>query len=149
MQGRGRPQAFPRGALLGAGALVAFTLAAAAAPRFLDRPIAEPPGAAVESRDLFFEDRADGSVAVLAAKGVEVASLQPGTNGFARSLLRGLARERMKRGAGPETPFTLTRRADGRLDLADPVTGRRVELVAFGPTNAAVFARLLYEGDRR
>jgi hypothetical protein len=34
-------------------------------------------------------------------------------------------------------------RADGRLTLDDPSTGRHVELVAFGPDNEAVFAWLL------
>ena len=33
-----------------------------------------------------------------------------------------------------------------RLSLEDETTGRRVELNAFGPTNAGAFARLLREG---
>jgi hypothetical protein len=33
--------------------------------------------------------------------------------------------------------------ADGRLTLLDPMTGTRVDLGSFGPTNAAVFARFL------
>jgi hypothetical protein len=32
---------------------------------------------------------------------------------------------------------------DGRLTLQDPATGRNLDLLAFGPTNAALFARLL------
>jgi hypothetical protein len=32
---------------------------------------------------------------------------------------------------------------DGRLTLEDPATGRRMDLSAFGPSNAAVFARVL------
>ncbi len=71
----------------------------------------------------------------------------PGTNGFARSLLRGLARERMRRGVGSEPPFQLTITADGVLLLADPVTSQAIELQAFGPTNAAVFARLISSGS--
>ncbi|MBC7781542.1 MAG: photosynthetic complex assembly protein PuhC, partial [Proteobacteria bacterium] len=37
-------------------------------------------------------------------------------------------------------------RADGRLTLADPATGQRIDLESFGPTNAAVFARLIVAG---
>ena len=39
-------------------------------------------------------------------------------------------------------------RADGRLTLADPATGARIDLEAFGPTNAGVFARLLTLTDK-
>jgi hypothetical protein len=34
-------------------------------------------------------------------------------------------------------------RADGKLTLEDPGTGRRVDLGSFGPTNAAVFAQIM------
>mgnify|MGYP006276983711 CR=1 FL=1 len=47
------------------------------------------------------------------------------------------------RGQGAEQPFQLIARADGRLTLADPVTGQRIDLESFGPANAGVFARLL------
>ena len=57
--------------------------------------------------------------------------------------MRGLARERKRREIGPEPPFRLARAADGRLWLEDPSTGRRIDFIAFGPTNAQAFARLL------
>ena len=60
----------------------------------------------------------------------------PGTNGFLRGVLRGLARERKLERSAIEPPFRLTRWADGRLSLEDPATGRRIDdLEAFGPTN--------------
>ena len=71
--------------------------------------------------------------------------LPPGTNGFIRGVLRGLARDRKLQRIGTEPPFRLTRWVDGRLSLDDPATGRRIELGAFGPTNAAAFAGLLYD----
>ena len=43
----------------------------------------------------------------------------------------------------PSSRFGLIGRADGRLTLEDPATGRRVDLESFGPTNAAVFAQIL------
>ena len=51
--------------------------------------------------------------------------------------------ERKRQGIDDVIPFTLIGRADGRLTLLDTATGRRVDLASFGPTNAAVFARIL------
>lgn len=98
----------------------------------------------VRTRALRFEDSDDGGVVVVDAdSGDTVERLAPGTNGFLRALMRGLARERLRLGAGPQTPFLLSRSAEGRVRLEDPVTRRDVELNAFGPTNAGVFVRLL------
>ncbi len=135
----------PRAALLGAAVLVGATLLLAGAARLTGAgatpaPVSTP----LERRDLRFEDRADGGVAVVAAPGDRVVQvLPPGEGGFVRGVLRGLARERRSRGVGPEAAFSLTRWADGRLSLADPETGRTIELSAFGPTNARAFAQLL------
>jgi putative photosynthetic complex assembly protein len=104
--------------------------------------------APVESRELRFEDRDDGAVAVYeAADGATVDVLAPGTNGFVRGVMRGLARERKRQEIGQQPPFRLTRWADGRLTLDDTATGRRIELAAFGPTNTGAFARLLHAGE--
>jgi putative photosynthetic complex assembly protein len=139
---------FPRGPLFGAGALVLFTLVLAATSHFTGvgtSTVAE--ATQVESRDLRFEDRSDGSVAVLAAKdGGVVEILAPGTNGFVRGVLRGLARERKMEGIGTEPPFRLIRWDDGRLSLRDMATGREVELVSFGITQIEVFAKMLQAG---
>ena len=77
------------------------------------------------------------------ASGRVVDAISPGTNGFLRGVLRGLARERKLQSIGTEPPFRLTRWDDGRLSLEDPATRQRIELASFGPTNAAAFARLL------
>lgn len=96
------------------------------------------------SRQLRFEDRSDGGIAVLDAhSGAVLDTVAPGTNGFLRSAMRGLVRERKRQGVGPALPFDLLGRTDGRLTLVDPGTGRRIDLESFGPTNAAAFARLL------
>jgi putative photosynthetic complex assembly protein len=76
-----------------------------------------------------------------------VALLAPGTNGFIRGVLRGLARERRQHNVGAEPPFRLTRWDNGHLSLEDPQTGRRIELGSFGPTNAEAFSRLLARGS--
>jgi len=145
-----RDRPFPRGALLGAAALLAFTLVAALVGRTTGAGITRPaPGTAVEARDLRFEDRADGAVIVLDARTGQVVEVLPaGTNGFARGVLRSLARERRLHSVGAEPPFRLMRRSDGRVALEDPTTGRRIDLEAFGPTNAQVFMRLVGEPGR-
>ena len=106
-----------------------------------------PETSAVETRSLRFEDMRNGSIQVTDARtGKVAASVEPGTNGFIRGTLRGLARERKRRGIGIEPPFMLTRWADGRISLEDPETGRVIELDAFGPTNGEAFAQLLTAG---
>lgn len=95
------------------------------------------------SRALRFEDKIDGSIAVIDPKnGSEILSIQ-GEQGFMRGVLRALARERKKNGLGSEQPFELIARQDGRLTLHDPATNARIDLEAFGPTNVGVFSRLL------
>jgi putative photosynthetic complex assembly protein len=98
------------------------------------------------AREVRFFDRDDGGVTVRDADGgAVVAEFEPATNGFLRSTVRGLVRERKRREIGPETPFRVSLEADGRLLLTDPATSRMVDLRAFGPSNLGVFARLLPE----
>ena len=55
-----------------------------------------------------------------------------------------MTRERRIRGVSASTAaFELAVGADGRLTLRDPATGLTLDLLAFGPTNAGAFARLL------
>ena len=99
----------------------------------------------VQERLLRFEDRTDGGITVVDARnGAVIGDVAPGTNGFLRSAMRGLVRERKRQGIGPELPFELVIRGDQRLSLEDPGTQRRIDLRSFGPTNAGVFEHLLY-----
>lgn len=138
-------QPFPRIPLFGAATLIVLALLSVIIVRVTGVGTARTPdAAAVMSRDFRFEDRQDGGIAVYDARdGRLVEVVAPGTNGFLRGTLRGLARERKRSGIGAAEPFRLTGKADGRLTLDDPSTGRRVDLEAFGPTNAGVFAALL------
>ena len=96
----------------------------------------------LQSRDLQFEDRPDRSGAVFdIGDNQPIAIVSPGTNGFVRVAMRGLARERRVGDIG-EAPFRLTR-CRGRLTLTDTLTGDQIELGAFGSTNEEAFARLL------
>jgi putative photosynthetic complex assembly protein len=95
------------------------------------------------SRQLVFRDSADSSISVRDGQtGQSLPSIE-GEAGFARSVLRSLARARLKAGHGPDQPFTLSRTDQGGLVLSDALTGERIDLAALGPTNAGVFALYL------
>ena len=48
-----------------------------------------------------------------------------------------------------DDPFRLTRYDDDSLTLEDALTGRKISLQAFGPTNVSAFAVLLDSGESR
>jgi putative photosynthetic complex assembly protein len=135
----------PKGSLVAAAALIAFALTAVTLSRVSGvgaTHMVLP--AAVESRDLQFEDGKNGAVLVYDARDRHlVDTIAPGSNGFVRVVLRGLARERRLNDVGPQPPFRLTRFENGQMTLQDMATSRQVDLVAFGSTNSQAFARLL------
>jgi putative photosynthetic complex assembly protein len=137
----------PRPALVGAAVLVGSALLLAATVRlggFDIRSLPEPQPRAVV--DLKFQDLPDGAVAVSNARSGAVIEVIPfGTNGFLRAMMRNLAHDRRRRGIGDAVPFHLFSSTEGRLVLEDPTSGTHIELEAFGPTNAGVFARFLGE----
>lgn len=103
-----------------------------------------PPAQVVRSVTLRVEDRPDGAIAISdAALNRLIATVQPGQDNFLRATLRGFAQARLRAGLDREPPFRLTHFDDGSLQLDDPVTGRAVNLGAFGPSNFSAFARLL------
>lgn len=130
---------------IGLLSLMAFTVAAVGISRLSGPlPHTEVAAAVVAQVALRFEDEPDGSIRVLdAGNGATLALIAPGSDGFMRSTMRGLARERYREGLGPRQPFQLSYRSDGELILSDPATGRTITLRSFGATNAAAFARLL------
>lgn len=139
------PPGFQRVPLFAAGALVVLAVVAVSAVSLTGVGRVQVPDApAVTMREFLFEDRSDGGIDIMDARsGKLVDSVAPASNGFLRGTMRGLARERMRTGVGREQPFQMIGRADGRLTLVDPATNRRVDLDSFGPTNAAVFAKLM------
>jgi putative photosynthetic complex assembly protein len=136
-RGRLAPAAFGVAAMLVVGALAVLpTGGGAGGP--------DPVRRALVARDLAFHDRQDGAVNVVdAARGVQVATLDPGHDHFIRVSLRALIRYRSPADIESRAPFRLTQWSDGRLTIEDPATGRLILLGAFGQTNAAAYARLL------
>ena len=134
----------PRGILYGMWGLVGFAIAATAAWRIAGIAPEGSSARALLVQDLVVTDGGDGSVRITdPGSGRVIDTLEPGTSGFVRATLRGLARERRLQGAGSEAAFRLTRWSDGHLTLADTSTGRLIDLGAFGITNAQAFARLI------
>jgi putative photosynthetic complex assembly protein len=134
----------PREVPIFAAVLIAIVIIGAGTARLSGFGRSAPPNAEpVQSLSLRFEDQQDGSVLVRrASDGAQIYRVAPGTNGFMRQTLRGLARDRRRSGLGDETPFVLTHWNDGRLSLDDPAIDRRLELESFGETNAGAFAQL-------
>jgi putative photosynthetic complex assembly protein len=138
----------PRGGLLAAGALVLFSLVVVTTSRLTgvgSFHAALP--AAVDSRDFRFADGEQGAVLVYDASDNHlVDTIAPGSNGFVRVVLRGLARERRKVEVGALPPFRMTRYSSGQITLTDTATGQLIDLGAFGSTNSESFARLMNLG---
>jgi putative photosynthetic complex assembly protein len=141
--------ALPRGILVGAAVLISFAIATTFVGRISDIGVSHMPDIrAYRVLELRFEDRADGGIDIHdAADGATISTVPPGIGGFVRATMRGLARERRREDIGEEPPFTLTRWNDGTVSLEDKTTGRRVNLDAFGPTNAEAFARLFNDRE--
>ena len=98
----------------------------------------------VSSVDLRFITEGDGSITVVEAnENAVLQTLEPGTNGFLRSTLRGLKRSRSAEDATNDGGYSVLRAADGRLLFVDQLSGEQVDLWAFGETNAGVFAAFL------
>ena len=138
----------PRGVLIAAAALLSLVLLTVTGVRLSGASIREPDAAAVATRLLHFEDRPDGSIAVIDAASAQEIARVDAEGGFLRGAMRVMARERRMRGLGPEAPVELIGRAGGRLTRFDPATRQVIDIESFGPTNAASFARLLPTGTQ-
>jgi putative photosynthetic complex assembly protein len=141
-----KTDSLPYGVLMGAALLVGFSLLAVGTARLLHvRSAVAELAVPVRVMHLSFVDRSDGGIEVDDADHAfaTIHIVPPGTNGFMRGVLRGLARARRNEHVGAAPPFTLTRWADGQMTLQDPQTGQRVSLEVFGPANSRPFAQLL------
>jgi len=137
------PDNFPRWVLWSVGFLLVFSLLAVGLIRITGNGPDQLAAATINERLLRFEDRPDGGVAVIDGVTGKLLTTVTGEQGFLRGAIRALARDRTARKIGSEQPFKLISRTDGRLTLFDPVSGQRVDLESFGPTNAGVFAPFL------
>ncbi|QAU44383.1 photosynthetic complex assembly protein PuhC [Bradyrhizobium guangzhouense] len=135
----------PRGALLGAAALIAFSLFVAGLGRFTGiGAVREDQSAAVQRMSFRFEDRTDGGISVVAPESGAVIGVVPaGIDGFVRTVLRSFAFDRERQGVGAGPAFVIAKWSNGRSTIEDPATGRRVDLAAFGAVNMQAFERVV------
>jgi putative photosynthetic complex assembly protein len=130
------------GGLLMIAVLAATTWSVATEGRPVPAPATSAPVA--ESRSLSFTYHPTGAVTVHDGEtGALVADLTMNEGGFVSGVLRVMALERRQSAIGIEKPFRLTAYGDGRLSLADPETGRMIDINAFGRTQVETFAALL------
>ena len=128
------------------GAMLLLILALVSLARFSGMPPAASPPTGVPvlaERKVQIWGSITGEARVLDAHGTLIADLGPHEGGFVAGVWRALALKRRQAGIDPAAPVTLTRYADGRIQLRDPFTGWRAELIGFGATNREAFARLL------
>jgi putative photosynthetic complex assembly protein len=98
---------------------------------------------------LNFADLADGGVAVRnATTGALLETIPARDDGFLRMTMRLLAGARARENITAPAPFVLTEFLGGRMQLADPQTGLKIELEAFGPSNIAEYAGLFAKGTQ-
>ena len=138
-----KPDTFPRWVLWSVACLLAFSVGGVALVRITGNGPDQLATATLSERLLRFEDRPGGGVAVIDGETGKLLTTMTGEQGFLRGAVRALARDRNARKIGPEQPFKLISRTDGRLTLFDPVSGQRVDLESFGHSNAGVFAPFL------
>lgn len=145
-----RDRSVPMG-MAAIGTVVLLVLCAVLAARLTGFEPAQPTlGSIVESRMLGFRDAGAGRVVVYDwDSGDEIYSLQAGEGSFLRGVMRSLVRQRRGTAIAEGAPFLLTRHESQQLVISDPSTGERIELIAFGPTNVALFAGLLPNGGTR
>lgn len=146
-------QPFPKGMLVLAGILVGGSLLMATALRVTGTPPQSSPTleraaanvAMVKQRDLSFADEADGSLRIMDANTGQIAGTVAvgSTSGFIRGVMRGLMRDRHRRGVGISPPFRLTLWANGQVSITDSTSGHVTDLSGFGDTNRAAFMALL------
>jgi putative photosynthetic complex assembly protein len=135
---------FPKQAVHAGAALVGLAILFAGVARSTDfgatRLVTAP---IVELVSLRFLDDPAGGINVETVKGAHLVHFSAGEGGFLRGVMRGFARDRRARELGSEPAFEVARHADGRLTLADPQSGRIIELNSFGPSNSGLFQNLL------
>lgn len=131
--------------MVGLALFVMAVLAATLTARLTGYSMSSVPDAAVvDVRELGFRDLPNGVVEVFEwNSNASIARIPSGEGAFLRGVVRSLVRQRRGLDSGIASMFELTRYDDGRLVLSDPSTKEKVDLVAFGATNIAVFAELM------
>ena len=101
-------------------------------------------GQPAEIRDIRIEGAHDTEITIFDANtGAAITTLAPEEGGFVRGSLRALSRMRLMDETPEGLPYRLIKWENGSVSLSDTATGERLYLNAFGPDNAAAYAKLL------
>lgn len=139
----------PRGAVIGAGLLIATTMVLVGTAQFSKLVSPPAPKAApaaediAELRTLRFTGKHGEEIAAFdVASGEKVVDLAK-SDGFVRVVLSSLAFDRKRLGKTGQPTFNLTHWTDGRISIEDTTTGISINLGAFGEGNKSVFRKFL------
>ncbi len=145
MKRTGHKETVPRAALIAAGTLVCFSLAAVTISRLAGYKWDwKPEGTIVATRAIEFAQAPGGVVVVKDARtGQQLGSYTFNENAFMRTVMLGFRRERALMGTSDGTPYTIEQWDDGRVTVSDPASGRSFEMAAFGRHQVETFAALL------
>jgi len=136
---------FPKPALYAGAAMVVLSLALVTTARLTGyKENVDPGGTPVATRDVVFKTSGNGVVAIEDTRsGERLGEFPTETNRFVKVVMSSLKHERAGVEPGDETPFRIVRWDDGRISVADPVSGRSIELAAFGRNQVKTFENLL------
>ncbi len=143
---RRKPEPFPKGALYGAGALIAFTFIFVLGARIAGYKMDwVPESVPVAEREIDYKITTDRFVELFDARSGSLLGVYgPNENAFVRTVMVGLTHDRaLTHPEDKKTPFRITRWHDGRVSVSDPISGRSIELAAFGRNQVETFLKLL------
>jgi putative photosynthetic complex assembly protein len=125
--------------------LMIASLGLVAYARVTDQPLTgvAPLAEVVRDMPITLEGTRSDGVAVLDAKGQQIAFSADEKSGFIDVIWVSVTRERKIHRVVGNPPLNLVRRADGHTAILDPATGWSIELIGYGADNIAAFARLL------
>ena len=139
-----RAATLPRPYLFGVFAAILATLITVAVSVWGTQPAAPPAETPSASLTVRFVDLPNGGLSVVnVATGQEIDRLAEGQNGFLSTMLRVIRRDIERTPAVISMPFRIEMWQGHRITLTDSATERKVDLLAFGPTNAEIFIRWL------
>ncbi len=132
----------PRWALIAAGSLMIGTIALAAVAR-INHAGGHPVNWKAGAVAVVFRQQAQDAITVTTGAGAPIATIAPTQDAFLRTTMRTMLQARAREGQPRTAPFLLIPQRGGALLLDDPLTGRKIFLQAFGPSNQAQFSALL------
>lgn len=125
--------------------LVLAVLAIVSYASFTNKPLVSTPPVAniVQERQIVLIGDMSGAATVTQADGTLIADFNTEQGGFIAGVYRVLERERNKHGVALDGPIRLVKFDNGRLMIFDDTTNWRADIMGFGATNRASFAKLL------